>query len=307
MQPEFTFAIVTDSHVDVRPERVNSSYWNKRLESESAELLRAAVREINKRNPDFVVHCGDITNASDEQSFREAMDIMSGLKMPFYFVMGNHDTYTPDVRNAVGRLLGSKDGTFYRAERLGDWRLLLLDTVYWRCKDGSVGQEFIEDQWVDICVPEEEMDWLRNEFASDETTPTLCFTHAVMAVRESYPVGRVPENEAVKSFTTKLDKIVTCDDLSAFLRNQRCVKAAFGGHGGWHDCVVQDGLLFCQTAELVEYPHEMRFVRVFDDHLETEVFGFPDSNYAERTFVPENSNAWVYGRPEDRSASYDFR
>ena len=65
--------------------------------------------------------------------------------------------------------------------------------------------------------------------------------------------------------------------------------------------------LFCQTAELVEYPIEMREVRVFDDRLETEVFGPADGSYAEQSYVAEWGNDWSAGRDEDRSMTHHFR
>ena len=79
------------------------------------------------------------------------------------------------------------------------------------------------------------------------------------------------------------------------------------GHGGWHECFIQDGMLFCQTAELVQYAVEMRLVRVFPDRLETEVFGLPDKSYAQRAYMKEWGNDWSAGRETDRCASYVFR
>jgi len=303
----FSFVVVTDSHVDVREEREDGYWWHKCLYTRSAELFEAAVREINVRKPDFVVHCGDLTNMSDEAGFREGVRIMKGLEMPFHFVPGNHDTYKSFARPLAKRLLGLGDGPFYRVERFRGWRLILLDSVYWRCKDGSVREEFLPEEYVDIAVPEEELAWLRGEFARDGETPTLCFTHTVMAVRESYPVSRLPGGEEVKARPVKLDEYVTCAEVTDLLAGERCVKGAFYGHGGWHDCIVRDGTLFCQTAELAEYPIEMREVRVFDDRLETEVFGPADGSFAEQSYVADWGNDWSRGRDEDRSMTHHFR
>lgn len=303
---DFSFAVVTDSHVDVRPERADGVWWHRALYSRSAEMFSAAVDEINAREPDFAVHCGDLTNVSDEASFREGARIMRQLAMPFYFVPGNHDTYRPDARAAAKRLLGLGEGPFYRVEHFRGWRLILLDSVYWRCKDGSVREEFLPEEYVDIAVPGEEMEWLRSEFARDGETPTLCFTHTVMAVRESYPVSRLPGGEEVKSRPVKLDEYVTCAQMSDVLAREPCVKAAFCGHGGWHDCIVRDGTLFCQTAELVEYPIEMRWVRVFADRIETEVFGLPDESFACLSYVAEWGNDWSAGRDVDRRMTHRF-
>ena len=301
---DFSFVIVTDSHVDVRPERQDGLWWHRSLYSRSTEMFEAAIDEINARQPDFVVHCGDLTNVSDEASLCEGARIPQQLTMPFYVVPGNHDTYDPAARETLKRLLGLGDGPFYRAERFCGWRLILLDSAYWRRKDGSVGEEFLPDDYVDIAVPDEEMAWLRSEFERDGETPTLCFTHTVMAVRESYPVSRMPGGEEVRKRPVKLDEYVTCVEMTDLVIRQPCVKAAFFGHGGWHDCVVRDGTLFCQTAEFVEYPIEMRWVTVFPDRIETEVFGLPDETFARLSYVAEWGNDWSAGRDVDRRMTH---
>ena len=297
---DFSFVIVTDTHVDVRAERSDGDWWNRMLTTRSDEILRAAVEQINELAPDFVVHCGDLTNVSDEASFREGARIMKGLEAPFYSVPGNHDTYDPSARALAKRLLGLGDGPFWRVVRFCGWRLVLLDSVYWRCKDGSVRVEFLPEGYVDIAVPEEELAWLRGEFARDGETPTLCFTHTVMAVRESYPVSRLPGGEEVKARPVKLDKHVTCAEITDLLSGESCVKGAFFGHGHWHDCLVEDGTLYCQTAATVAYPCELRRVAVSPGRIDTEVFGLAGTDFAERSYVEEWGNRWVAGRKIDR-------
>jgi len=49
------------------------------LLSKSCEILKRAVCDINKMKPDLVVHCGDLTDASDEKSFRLAKKLLDGL------------------------------------------------------------------------------------------------------------------------------------------------------------------------------------------------------------------------------------
>ena len=66
------FAVISDSHVKY-------------------DFLVDAVEDINKRNFDFVIHCGD---GSDFGLLRELMrthNIMNDLKMPYLMVLGNHD------------------------------------------------------------------------------------------------------------------------------------------------------------------------------------------------------------------------
>ena len=43
---EFTFVIITDTHVDVRPQATDGKWWNRTLHTLSLEVLSAAVQEI---------------------------------------------------------------------------------------------------------------------------------------------------------------------------------------------------------------------------------------------------------------------
>ena len=301
---EFSFVILTDTHLDVRPERQDTFWWNRMAITRSEESLRTAVAEINARRPDFVVHCGDLTHAADTASFERAAQILGQLDMPCHVVPGNHDTYKPESQRVFAELFGVNDGRFYRSRYASGWRLLFLDTVHWLCKDGTVRTEFLPDEYVDIAVPPDEVAWLRAEFERDAQTPTLCFTHTVMAVRDAYPVSRLPAGKEPESRPVRLDYYVTCAELNDVLKQQSCVKAGFYGHGHFHDCLVQDGIMFCQTGGLVSYPCEMRAVSVAADRIDTQVLGLGTDEFAAYSYVEEWDNRWVAGRDSDRSGTH---
>ena len=206
---EFSFVIVTDSHVDVRDNRSDGCWWNRMLTSRSSEILRAAVDEINARRPDFIVHLGDATNASDAPSMRETADILSALDAPVHFVPGNHDTYLADARELAKMLFVGDRDAFYRVERFQDWRLLFLDTVWWQRKNGAITESFSLDDYVDVATPPEELSWLRKQFEEDASTPTLCFTHTVLSTRDSYPVSRMQKGEEVTHRPVSLDSFIS--------------------------------------------------------------------------------------------------
>ena len=305
---DFSFVIMTDTHVDVRPERSSGTWWNRMLTERSGEILSAAVAEINNRRPDFVAHCGDLTNVSDEASYREAARILGGLEMPFHFVPGNHDTYEPGARGLAGELFGLRDLPFlHSVQRLRDWRLIFIDSSWWLWKDGTIHEHIDRDNFIDVETPDEELEWLRREFDTDGETPTLCFAHAVMAFREGYPVSRLPQGKPVDTSPTPLaDEFSAWRRLRALIEQQPCVKGVFFGHGHWHDCLVEDGTLYCQTAATVEYPCELREVKVSCDRIETAVFGLAGTDFAQQSYVEEWGNRWVAGREVDRRMTHHF-
>jgi len=304
----FSFVVMTDTHVDVRAERSDGDWWNRMLTTRSDAILRAAVERINELAPDFVVHCGDLTTRSDEGSYRAAAEILGDLRMPFHFVPGNHDTYDPGARQVAAELFGLADSPFlHHVERIGGWRLIFIDSSWWLLKDGSVREHIAWDDVVDVETPEGELDWLRAQFAEDAETPTLCFSHPVLAFREGYPISRLPGGAPIQVTPTPLaDQFSAWREVRAIIERESCVKGAFFGHGHWHDCLVEGGTLYCQTAAMVEYPCELRRVEVSPGRIETEVLGLDGTDFAKRSYVEEWGNRWVAGREEDRCIYHTF-
>ena len=304
---DFSFTILSDSHVDVREDAEDGYWWNTMLVSRSREILATAVDDVNERGADFVVHCGDITNLSDPASYGAAFEILSHLDCPLYCVPGNHDTYLPDSRRLAAEHFGLQSPTLYRTVDIHGWRLVFIDAVYWLRKDGEVYESFDLEQHVDHAVPDFELDWLRGELDRDPDRPTMCFTHPVMASRDEYPVSRMPHGEPVtqRPFTLR-EYFGETESLRALIKRTPCIKAVFYGHGHCHDCIVEDGILYCQTASLIEYPNEIRQVRVSSQRIEVEVFPLSSGNFPESSYVPSGGNRWVAGRAADRRTSHSL-
>ena len=52
---------------------------------------RDQIADVNRRNVDFVVHCGDLTDTATAKEFEWSRDILMGLHSPFVALVGNHD------------------------------------------------------------------------------------------------------------------------------------------------------------------------------------------------------------------------
>ena len=52
---------------------------------------RDQVEDVNRRNVDFVVHCGDLTDTATEKEYEWSRDVLMGLNSPFVALIGNHD------------------------------------------------------------------------------------------------------------------------------------------------------------------------------------------------------------------------
>ncbi len=304
--PEFTFVIMSDSHIDLCAS--DEYWWNRCLNTQSSRILAAAVEETNKRHPDFVVHCGDLTNDSARENYEEAARILKTLEAPFYHVPGNHDTYKPGSRELAAGLFGLQDGLLYRTTLWKGWRLIFIDFAYWLYTDGSVREDLDWEAYragkvLTIGASEQELAWLTSLFEQDNETPALCFIHPMLAFRDQYPFSRMPDGKPPETSTMKFRLKPSAQRLKALLGRHPCIKAVFSGHGHFHDWIVEEDRVFCQTASLIEYPNEMRLVRVSPNRIESEVFGIASGDYPSRSYMEEWGNHWVAGRTVDRMAS----
>ena len=312
---EFTFLVLTDTHVHVQSNDKDwDCSWNTILNTRGAEILSIFVEDANAIGPDFVVHCGDLTNVSDEASYRTACEILSGLKCPFYFTPGNHDTYNPGCRRLAAELLGLDPPKLPGIVNVEDWRLVFIDGVYWCNKDGSVHEDFDPDNFEDIIVPDFELEAIHAELDRDPVKPTLCFSHPILKVRsEGYPSSTKMGGEpVVGGFLMMDDEEANTSRLTTVLGGYPCVKGVFYGHGHWHDCLIANagngrtGPLYCQTAGLAEFPCEYRKIRVSSNQIDVETMKLSRGGFAELSYVPARGNRWPAGRPVDRSFSHRF-
>ena len=75
---------------------------------------RDEVADVNRRNVDFVVHCGDLTDTGTTKEFEWSRDILNGLRMPYVALIGNHDFLgTGDQTYSV--MYGKMDFSFIAA------------------------------------------------------------------------------------------------------------------------------------------------------------------------------------------------
>ena len=91
--PIFTFAIITDGHVNPE-ENQSSSPWESNHMANGRN--RYVVHRLNQLEPDFVVHMGDLIHPvpslpSYSVAAKRFHDIYSQLNCPLHLMPGNHD------------------------------------------------------------------------------------------------------------------------------------------------------------------------------------------------------------------------
>ncbi len=182
----FSFVIFTDSHLTVDP-KAAEPWWNAELLGRSSDILTVAVEDAVALEPEFVVHLGDVTDKADRDSFQVAGEILSKLNCTLHFTPGNHDTWTQGSRHVASELLQVSGPPMYRSVPYKGWRLLLIDSAYWMYQDGTIHPHIDWDRYKDIVVPPSQVEWIERELQRDPDTPTLCFIHVPLALREQYP------------------------------------------------------------------------------------------------------------------------
>lgn len=91
--PIFSFAVITDSHLNPSDKPNTSPWQTNRLANDRVAF---AVNEINQQNPAFVIHLGDIIHPTPSSSeycsaAEAAKRVFGKLNSPFHLLPGNHD------------------------------------------------------------------------------------------------------------------------------------------------------------------------------------------------------------------------
>ena len=91
--PRFTFAVIADTHVNQREDHSASVYPSSKLANARA---RHVIDELNRLEPAFVIHLGDLVNPVPTQpAYSEAAEqfltLCERLRSPLHLVAGNHD------------------------------------------------------------------------------------------------------------------------------------------------------------------------------------------------------------------------
>jgi Icc protein len=80
------FVHISDSHFGPTAEYSRHGHRPQPAVERAVEIINSLPTP-----PDFVIHTGDVVTDPDEASYRRAASVFSQLKMPVYFVTGNHD------------------------------------------------------------------------------------------------------------------------------------------------------------------------------------------------------------------------
>jgi 3',5'-cyclic AMP phosphodiesterase CpdA len=274
------------------------------------------VDTISAMEPDFVVHCGDISGHCDLENFDAGLRIMDRLPCPWYAVIGNHDTWFPGVRDAFSDRHGLPRGQCFYSVSLHGLCFMFLDTCYWRALDGAVSpylnKELFENDMIDgLYVADGELEWLGAELETRREEAVVLVSHAPLGFKDVYPVTTLPDGSpgpkggcSLLQFNRKCGRIgdvVNRLELRRLLAGHSNVKAALAGHCHINDFHEEDGIAFIQTGAMREYPFEFRVVQVEDDVASVTTHGLNNPCFQVESYIEQRGNRWVAGTDAERT------
>lgn len=135
------------------------------VRADAADAARKVVADITAHQPrlDGVIFTGDLADGGSLADYDLLQDILSPLDVPVLVVPGNHDTRA-GLRASFGNALPFGPGPSLNYEsRLGDLRILALDTL-------------VEGQ-VHGALDRAQLDWLADKLTTHSPSPTLIAMH----------------------------------------------------------------------------------------------------------------------------------
>jgi 3',5'-cyclic AMP phosphodiesterase CpdA len=153
----FRFLVINDTHY---------------MSDECGGFLDRVVHQMKyHRGVDFCLHVGDLVEKGERNHLANVRDIFSGLGMPVYTVIGNHDYLANKDRAAYDELFPKRNNYWF--EHNG-WQFVGLDS-----SQGSAYEK--------TSIQPATMDWVRDNVSQlDRSRPTVVFTHFPLGPKVRY-------------------------------------------------------------------------------------------------------------------------
>ncbi|NVM57551.1 MAG: metallophosphoesterase [Desulfobacterales bacterium] len=171
-EPVFRYAVLSDTHI--RPEGgESSSPWG--VNQYANDRARWVVNRINRANPDFVIHMGDIVHPLPHlptygPAAESALGILDGLEAPYHCIPGNHDV--GDKNNPTVPAYVVDD---YSLDLYGKW----FGPPYRSFDHGGVHFVLINALTLNsgLAIEEEHSEWLEVDLEENKAKRIHLFSH----------------------------------------------------------------------------------------------------------------------------------
>jgi len=196
--PPLKIGIITDTHAETDP----TSDGGRKLEPKFQKAFDDFIGGMEKFNPDFVVHLGDVIQEKGEgealvdlgvENLKVAKNQMERTEKPIYWVVGNHDL------RAVARkhFLESLEIDYLnKAFDYGPYRFIIIDSAYQYMDHMNnplkgVPSNPTAGDYVPGFIPEETLYWLEDKLRTDQNVIILShFTFLSRGTTRKEPIKK---------------------------------------------------------------------------------------------------------------------
>lgn len=216
-KPLLNFIHISDTHIHADPE-----FTGSHVDFTSREAVAELIKQINavEFDVDFVLHTGDImTDPEKPEDYLIAKDILSEIRFPVHYLVGNHDRSRAVQHYLVGR--SAKDITeFYDYEfEVNGVQIICLDS-----NPNAAGVHF-------GLLTNDQLNWLAERLNSADPRPLVVAVH-----HHALPLGAPWLDGIVLKNGYKLHELL--------LPVRDRLRGVFYGHIHENTVTVRDGISY---------------------------------------------------------------
>ncbi|ODS31734.1 MAG: 3',5'-cyclic adenosine monophosphate phosphodiesterase CpdA [Candidatus Scalindua rubra] len=280
------FAHITDTHVTFTGRNGTSLF------EESFNIFRDIIGQINEMDDvDFILFGGDNINNTDPgtKGFDEFMNIMSGVKVPYFVQFGNRESSPIPPGVAVSKeqyAMKMKDhgldiGRYWWSiSPVPGLRILGLDTSILNHDNGE--------------IPQKELKWIKEEITkySNDMIVTLSH-HLLLPTWGNKDIPKWKKKYLLKNY----------QEVNTVLEGAPQVTMCLTGHHHISKIQTVNGLHYIASPATVQYPHAFRTITINRDEAKLQFHQVRDQRIIElgRKFLLTSKNAEEYagGKADD--------
>ncbi|MCP5003683.1 MAG: hypothetical protein GY941_06980, partial [Planctomycetes bacterium] len=239
---------ITDTHVTYTGRNGTS------LVEESFNIFRDIIDQIHEMDDvDFVLFGGDNINNTDPgtKGFDEFMNVMSGVKVPFFAQLGNREASSipPEIALSKEQYAVKMNGHgldtgryWWSISPVPGLRILGLDTSIIDHDNGE--------------IPQTELKWIQEEITRHphEMIVTLSH-HLLLPTWGNRDIPKWKKKYLLKNY----------EEVNAILEGASQVKACLMGHHHVSKIQTVNGLHYIASPAAVQFPHAFRTITINDN------------------------------------------
>jgi predicted MPP superfamily phosphohydrolase len=257
-------AHITDTHVTFTGKNGTA------LKEESFNIFRDIIDQINEMGDiDFILFGGDNINNTDPgtKGFDEFMNIMSGVKVPYFAQFGNRESspIPPGVALSKEQYAekmkghGLDIGSYsWSVSPVPGLRILGMDTTIEGHDNGE--------------IPQAELKWIKEEIAKYPNDKIVTLSHHLLL--PTWGDRDIPKWK--KKYLLK-----NYQEVNTVLEGAPQVKACLTGHHHVSRVQIVNGLHYIASPAGVQYPHAFRTITINDNEARLEFHQVRDQRIIE--------------------------